>query len=338
MGTLPLVLWRGPSAILALVIIMTVSVAATAHAQNAGQARRLALVIGNSEYRIIEKLKNPKNDATDIAAKLRSLRFMVTLVIDADRSTFDRELKQFTANVGARDVALLFYAGHGITVNGESFLLPVDVPDYVQLPDGALQAQPVDSMIRMSSVLAPMQAARLGIVFLDACRNGLQEGGRGLGLRISEASTQRSVSIARGTMSLPIQPTPHSAGVFRAYATQLDNAADDGKGRNSPFTTALLRHISTPGISIQELMIRVRRDVMRDTQNKQIPWEEAALNEGFAFVEPVSAPAATSSSGSSGSAPKPSGGDSRPATKAAPPAPQRNQLPPGVGVGVGMGL
>src|SRR5205814_9557816 len=87
--------------------------------------------------------------------------------------------------------------------------------------------------------------------------------------------------------------SPYSAGVFRAYATQLDNVASDGKGRNSPFTKALIKHIGTKGMSIQELMIQVRKSVMEETANKQIPWEEAALNESFYFVSP--APTATPS-------------------------------------------
>jgi uncharacterized caspase-like protein len=89
----------------------------------------------------------------------------------------------------------------------------------------------------------------------------------------------------RGTASVEIKASAHSAGVFRAYATQLDNVASDGAGRNSPFTKALLKHMGTRGLSIQELMIRVRRSVMDETGGQQVPWEEAALNEGFAFVE-----------------------------------------------------
>ena len=102
---------------------------------------------------------------------------------------------------------------------------------------------------------------------------------------VSLGKVTRSVPVVRGTGSLEIKPSPHSAGVFRAYATQLNNVASDGAGRNSPFTKALLKHIGTKGITIQDLMIRVRKSVMEETKNEQIPWEEAALNEPFSFTQ-----------------------------------------------------
>lgn len=172
--------------------------------------------------------------------------------------------------------------------------------------------------------------------------------GRGLGLKvISEGATMRSLPVMRGTGSTQIQPSPHSAGVFRAYATQLNNAAADGAGRNSPFTKALLKHIGTAGISIQELMIRVRKDVMLETRNAQIPWEEAALNETFSFVglppSAVASPASTGPRSAATAGPSPGSerpvGSGRPSSSApvggtAP----RSNLPPGVGLGAGMGL
>jgi Caspase domain len=126
-----------------------------------------------------------------------------------------------------------------------------------------------------------------------------------------------------------VKPSPYSAGVFRAYATQLDNVASDGAGRNSPFTKALLKHIETKGISIQELMIRVRKSVMEDTKNQQVPWEEAALNDVFYFVTPsVALPMGI---GPKAPAPSNTGGG-------APAAARPNNLPPNIGFGVGGGL
>jgi uncharacterized caspase-like protein len=137
----------------------------------------------------------------------------------------------------------------------------------------------------MADVLAPLEKSRLGIVFLDACRTNEFVPGKGLTLRVASLAPSRKVQIMRGTGSVEIKPSSYSAGVFRAYATQLDNVASDGGGRNSPFTKALLKHIGTSGLSIQDLMIRVRRSVMDETKGEQIPWEEAALNEPFSFVE-----------------------------------------------------
>jgi Caspase domain len=127
---------------------------------------------------------------------------------------------------------------------------------------------------------------------------------------------------------LDIKPSPYSAGVFRAYATQLDNVASDGIGRNSPFTKALLQHIGTKGLSIQELMIKVRKSVMADTKAAQVPWEEAALNDVFYFV-----PATTSGPPSPGAPGQRQQAPNRPANR-----PGNNNLPPNLGVGIGTGL
>lgn len=271
----------------------TFVVAPQSHAQSALNAKRIALVIGNSGYQSITELTNPKNDATDIAAKLKTLKFEVLLATDANHAQMAALLDEFKAKVTREHVALVFYAGHGVTVNRESFILPVDTPDAIEVDDkGELRGDAANrAMISMASVLAPLEAAKIGIVFLDACRNSATDVGLGMTVRmVSLGQPSRSVPVIRGTGSMEIKPSAYSAGVFRAYATQLNNVASDGAGRNSPFTKALLKHIGTKGIIIQELMIRVRKSVMEETQNMQIPWEEAALNESFAFVPDASTP------------------------------------------------
>lgn len=287
--------------------------------------KRIALVIGNSGYKNISPLVNPTNDATDIAGKLKGLRFEVLLATDATQARMMELLQQFRNRVTKEHVALVFYAGHGVTVSRESFLLPVDVPGTIEADaSGHLRPETInEQLVSMEAVLATLAASKIGIVFLDACRTNAAVPGVGLALRVASVGTGRSVPVMRGTGSLDIKPSAHSAGVFRAYATQLDNVASDGAGRNSPFTKALLQHIGTKGLSIQELMIRVRRSVMQETAGQQIPWEEAALNEGFAFQEasPVTnRPAA------------------KPGAQAAPrtgsPA-KKGNAPPGVSVGTG---
>ena len=257
-------------------------------------AKRVALVIGNSAYKNIVALTNPSNDATDIAAKLKTLKFDVLLATDATQTQMKSLLREFTSRIARDRVALVFYAGHGVTINRESFLLPVDVPGVIEADErGELRPEAVNSqLVSMAEVLAPLEAAKLGIVFLDACRTNQVVPGVGLTLRVASLAPSRTVQVLRGTGPVEIKPSAYSAGVFRAYATQLDNVASDGAGRNSPFTKALLKHIATRGLSIQDLMIRVRKSVMEDTKNEQIPWEEAALNEPFSFVEaPPPAPA-----------------------------------------------
>ncbi len=278
---------------LLFVCAATFAVAPPSHAQSALTAKRIALVIGNSGYQSITELTNPKNDATDIAAKLKTLKFEVLLATDANHAKMSALLDEFKAKVTREHVALVFYAGHGVTVNRESFILPIDTPDAIEVDDkGELRGDAANrAMISMASVLAPLESAKIGIVFLDACRNSATDVGLGMTVRmVSLGQPTRSVPVVRGTGSMEIKPSAYSAGVFRAYATQLNNVASDGAGRNSPFTKALLKHIDTKGIIIQELMIRVRKSVMQETQNMQIPWEEAALNESFAFVPDASTP------------------------------------------------
>jgi uncharacterized caspase-like protein len=295
----------------------------SALAQATANTKRIALVIGNSGYKNITDLTNPKNDATDIGAKLKTLKFEVLLATDADHAKMAALLEEFKAKVTRDHVALVFYAGHGVTVNRESFLLPVDTPDAIEVDDkGELRGDAANrAMISMASVLAPLETSKIGIVFLDACRNSATDVGLGMTVRmVSLGQPTRSVPVIRGAGSVEIKPSPYSAGVFRAYATQLNNVASDGAGRNSPFTTALLKHIGTRGIIIQELMIRVRKSVMQETQNAQIPWEEAALNENFSFVPDATTPTRVP--------PRPSGGG-------APAVPKGGTKAPNIGPGTG---
>jgi uncharacterized caspase-like protein len=253
--------------------------------------KRLALIVGNSAYENVSPLANPANDATDMAQKVKTLGFDVLLATDASHTKLSTLLREFRERVTKDHVALVFFAGHGVTVNRESFIIPVDAPEEIDLDEkGEPRVDGVHRhLVSMASVLAPLEAAKIGIVFLDACRTNAAEPNPSS--RVLSLKSRAAVQILRGNGSMEIKPSAHSAGVFRAYATQLDNVASDGEGRNSPFTKALLKHIGTKGISIQELMIRVRRSVMEDTAGKQIPWEEAALNESFYFVPqpPVSA-------------------------------------------------
>jgi uncharacterized caspase-like protein len=290
-------------------------------------------VIGKSAYKNISPLTNPINDAKDVAAKLKGLQFDVLLATDASQAQMTSMLNEFRGRLSREHVALVFYAGHGVTLNRESFLLPVDVPAVVDADErGELRPEVVNSqLVSMASVLAPLEASKIGIVFLDACRTNPAVPGLGLSLRVASLGPSRKVDVMRGTGALEIKPSAHSAGVFRAYATQLDNVASDGTGRNSPFTKALLKHMGTKGLSIQELMIRVRKSVMEETKNSQVPWEEAALNESFYFVPNFAAQGPGSASGGPARKGPPQGSK----TGARPPG---SNLPPNLGVGIGGGL
>lgn len=309
---------------------LTVATTAPANAQGVTTPKRIALVIGNSAYAKVTRLTNPANDATDIAAKLKILEFEVILATNATHAQMSTLIAEFRSKVTRNHVALVFYAGHGVTVNTQSFLLPVDTPQAIEVTD---QGQPIadavnKQLINMASVLEPLEASKIGIVFLDACRNNAADTTLGMNLRMVSLGQARSVPIVRGTGTLEIKPSPYSAGVFRAYATQLNNVASDGAGRNSPFTKALLKWIDKPG-TIQDLMIKVRKEVMQETKNEQIPWEEAALNEPFFFLPQ---PATTTVTPTGGTKTQNTGGQA----KTAPP--KRNTLPPNLGVGIGTGM
>jgi uncharacterized caspase-like protein len=328
-------------AVLLLLVLATIAATgASGPLLAAGDSKRLALVLGNSAYENVATLVNPANDAADIAQKLKSLDFEVMMATDVGHAKMVSMLQAFKERLTREHVALFFFAGHGVTVNNESFLIPVDSPAQIDLDEkGEPRPEMVTRhLVRMSSVLEPLEASKIGLLFLDACRTNAAQ--PELSLRFVSLKTNRAVQVLRGTASMEIKPSPYSAGVFRAYATQLDNVASDGAGRNSPFTKALLKHIGTKGISIQELMIRVRKDVKQETANKQIPWEEAALNESFYFVPQAvtGSPSPTSAPGK-GQAGKGGGGvrNAAPARSSSGRAGGSN-LPPNVGVGIGTGM
>jgi uncharacterized caspase-like protein len=139
-------------------------------------------VIGNSGYQNVARLINPSNDAADIAAKLKTRQFDVLLGTDVDQAKMRALLDEFRAKLTREHVALVFYAGHGVTVNRESFLLPVDTPAAIEVDDkGELRGDAANgAMISMASVLTPLEASRIGIVFLDACRNSAADTSLGM--------------------------------------------------------------------------------------------------------------------------------------------------------------
>ncbi|WP_296524209.1 caspase domain-containing protein [Rhodoplanes sp.] len=223
-------------------------------------SRRIALVIGNGTYQQAPPLPNPPNDAADVASALRRLGFDVVEGINLDRRAMDDTLRAFGKKLDRADLALFFYAGHGLQVAGKNYLVPIDAK--LERPgDLALDAVDIDV------VLAQMEAEkRVNLVFLDACRdNPLAR------------SLSRSLGTRSGTVGAGLASVQSGVGTMIAYATQPNNVALDGEGRNSPFTTALLRHIPTPGVDIGTVMRRVRADVLAATRDKQIPWDHSSL-------------------------------------------------------------
>ena len=222
--------------------------------------RRLALVIGNSAYRFAGKLLNPTNDATDMVLTLQKLHFEVVEGLDLDKRQMEEKLREFGRKLNRTDLALFFYAGHGMQVDGRNYLLPIDAK---LERAGDLPLDTID----VSLVLAQMETGnRVNLIFLDACRDNP------LARSLARALGTRSASVGRGLARFHGE-----VGTMIAYSTQPDNVALDGEGRNSPFTSSLLKHIGTPGLEISSIMKRVRADVIRITNYKQVPWESSSL-------------------------------------------------------------
>jgi formylglycine-generating enzyme required for sulfatase activity len=245
--------------------------------------RRIALVIGNGAYKHAGKLTNPSNDARAMAAALTRLGFTVHRGLDLGRDRMEDQLGEFEAVINGADAALLFYAGHGLQVKGQNYLVPVDA-DIRQETHLKRRAFALDDILEIMAV-----RARNSLIFLDACRDN--PFARSLLAGLPEAEQKRYV-IRSGLAEVKAQ-----GGSYIAFATAPNNVALDGAGSNSPFTEALLAHIETPDQFVGVMMIDVRRQVLKATGNRQEPWCQSALREPFCFnaveppkVEPPSPP------------------------------------------------
>ncbi len=223
--------------------------------------QRVALVIGNSNYETAPKLTNPGNDAQSMAQLLNSAGFEVTQATDLTRSDMVRVVQDFSNRVAARGpgtVAMVYYAGHGVQVAGENYLLPVD----------AKISSPSDlegNSLRLVDVMGTLESipSRMRIVVLDACRNNpfpeVNDTGRGLAI----------VDAPRGSIV--------------GYSTAPGMEAADGNGNHSPYTSAFLNVAREPNLPIEQLFKRVRLEVNNTTDGRQTPWESSSLTSDFYF-------------------------------------------------------
>ena len=249
-------------------------------------AKRVALVIGNGAYEHTGALDNPRNDAEAMAAALTEIGFEVVTAIDADQFKLRKTLAQFSERLVGADVALFYYAGHGLQVNGTNYIVPTDAE--LKTARGLyFQAVPMNLIINEME-----RVNRTNLIFLDACRdNPLSRS-----LKTALAKTRSAGSVAQGLAQLR---TPD--GTLIAYATEPGNVAADGVGSHSPFTKALLNHIKTPGQTVTRMMQRVRRQVKKETNGDQIPWDHSSLTDSFYLIpkakkaEPAPKPSATAS-------------------------------------------
>jgi uncharacterized protein (UPF0335 family) len=237
-------------------------------AREAAAESRVALVVGNSAYAHSTTLANPQNDAKDIAEALKGAGFDVHLGLDLEKRDFDRKIRDFTRALAKADVALLFYAGHGLQVSGRNYLIPVDARIEGER-DLDFEGVQLDFILKQMEL---ERDGRTSIVLLDACRDNP------LARNLARTMGTRSAAVGQGLAQVQT-----GVGTFIAYATQPGNVALDGQGRNSPFTAALVKAISVPGRTLTAVMVDVRKQVLSSTGGKQVPWDHSALTGDFYF-------------------------------------------------------
>jgi uncharacterized caspase-like protein len=237
--------------------------------------KRVAFVVGNGAYKNVPQLPNPPMDAKTMAQTLRKVGFDVVEGTNLSRDKMTEKLLDFGHKAEGADVALFYYAGHGIAVNGTNYLLPIDA-DLKSEADVKLgSAINVDTTLEQT-----MQDAKVKLVFLDACRDNP------FAAKILAAKTTRGVSVNTGLAAMTSRE-----GTLIAFATGPGQTALDGdKGTNSPFTRALVANITQPGVEIQQAMTKVRAQVNDETSKGQLPWGHTNLI-GSVYLNQAALPA-----------------------------------------------
>lgn len=218
-------------------------------------AARLALVIGNGDYSG-SPLRNPENDAHDMAATLRSLDFEVIEKTNLNKRNLERAAESFEDRIRSDDVALFYYSGHGLQVDGANYLIPLQA-DIDEENDVRYEA------VELNRILEKLAKAKLNIIILDACRDNPFKGVR--------SSSKGLAQIAA-----------NKVGTFIAYSTAPGSVAADGTGRNSPYTKHLIEQMQTD-LKIEDAFKEVRKSVVKETNDKQNPWDSSCLVEDFYF-------------------------------------------------------
>ena len=223
---------------------------------------RFALVIGNGAYSALPPLPNPTNDAIDVADALEALDFEVVLGLDLGRDEMQGMVDRIADAARTFDVVLFYYAGHGFQIDSENYLAPVDAKL-------GKHTDIIDQTVKLSQITEGLEGTgSTKLIFLDACRN-------------NPAGDLLDGSL--GEVRNGLARIGDAEGFLFAFSTQPDNVAQDGLGRNSPFTGAILSHIHTAGQDIGSMMISVRKDVLAATGGNQIPWENSSLTRQFHF-------------------------------------------------------
>jgi hypothetical protein len=255
-------------------LIAALSVAGFLASADAALAdKRVAFVVGNGAYKNVAALPNPAIDARSMAKVLRNVGFEVVEGANLSRDKMTEKLLEFGKKAEGADVALFFYAGHGIAINGTNYLLPVDADLKSEMDVKLGAAINIDVTLEQT-----MSDAKVKLVFLDACRDNP------FTAKIRSAKATRSVNVQSGLAEMK-----SGEGTLIAFATGPGQTALDGEqGTNSPFTRALTANIASPGIEIQQAMTKVRAQVNEETNKGQLPWGHTNLI-GSVYLNPAAA-------------------------------------------------
>ncbi|WP_165447718.1 caspase family protein [Rhizobium leguminosarum] len=229
-------------------------------------ATRVALVIGNSSYEAVAPLPNPARDADAIAVALERLGFEVSIGRDTKKGALERLLADFSEKAAQAEIAVVFYAGHGIEVGGENYLIPVDAK---LKSDARIKFETVS----LNDILSALESGNgIKLVLLDACRNNPF---------IASMSGARTRSIGRGLARVEA-----ADGIYISYAAAAGTTASDGEGEHSPYTEALLATIEQPGLELNFLFRKVARLVKQKTNGAQTPFEYGRLPDVSVYLKP----------------------------------------------------
>ena len=251
--------------------------------------QRHALIIGNSNYEYARQLVNPRNDSLDMARTLEALFFKVTLVQDATKEQMDKAIDEYIGHLQKKGgIGLLFYAGHGVQLEGNNYLVPIDV-NVSRNWDIKQQSY---SVARMLNGIRSAKT-QTNIVILDACRDNpfknVSVAGRSVGNKKINDDEKRGViyvpNLESGLVELDAPPN-----TLIAFSTAPGRVASDGEGRNSPYTAELVKAVQNTGLTIAEVFRQVREQVVNETDHKQIPWESSSLIKDFYFKPRVDIP------------------------------------------------
>jgi uncharacterized caspase-like protein len=226
--------------------------------------QRVALVIGNGAYRSAPELGNSRNDADDISEQLKRVGFVVIDGRDLDRSAMHAALGRFAQRVKGAEAGLVYYSGHGLQVNGQNYLVPVDL----KYDEGTFT--PFD-LVKLDDVIEALSYTDgVRLLVLDACRDNP------FANNLAQNKGNRGIGATRGLAKIE-----RSQGMLIAYSTQPNSVAADGSGRNSPFTAALVQEIQVPGLEVATVFRRVAVNVNRETQGRQTPELSVSLLQDF---------------------------------------------------------